>query len=493
MAGQLQVDSRGACVMASLAAARKRRLNHVRSARVASVLGSDIFSSAILRQVLFTLLAAFFVSATRALAEPIPPGWQAHNFEPVGFTSKPGFKLAIHRQGERWFLYAGTRRDGILVIDVTKPEAPVTVATLPSPANTLEVQVTVHDDLLITGMSRTFTTEEMKGPDPTLVVQPPPTASKPYSEGVRLWSLKDPAKPVELSRWSTGGMGVHRNSYPGGKYAFLSAIAPGYRGLILRILDVSDRSAPKEAGRWWYPGQLASESPGPVVPSFHGPAALIEGKQILVLPYTPGVVTLDISDPAKPTLIGKIDMVPPIANTGTQSIHTAIPIDGGKLIYFNSEPKASGCDEGWQAAGLIDNADPTSPRLLSIFPRPLPPPGSPYMDFCDKGGRFGPHNTNNEIHSPHVASNEKLIYLTYFNAGLRVFDISEPRQPTEAGWFIPPNPPRPAQSQVGEIKVNQTQDVLVDTRGYAYVTDSASGIWIVRYTGGDKHDSATRK
>ena len=51
---------------------------------------------------------------------------------------------------------------------------------------------------------------------------------------------------------------------------------------------------------------------------------------------------------------------------------------------------------------------------------------------------------------------------------------------------MPPNPTRPAQSQVGEIKVNQTQDVLVDTRGYAYVTDSAWGIWIVRYTGGDK-------
>ena len=458
------------------------------------ILGSDIFSNAILCSVLFTLLVACFVSATRAHAEPIPSGWQAHNFEPVGFTSKPGFKLAIHREGDRWFLYTGTRRDGILVIDVTKPDDPVTVATLPSPANTLEVQVSVHHDLLITGMSRTFTTEEMKGPDPTLVVQPPPTESRPYSEGVRLWSLKDPAKPVELSRWSTGGLGVHRNSYPGGKYAFLSATAPGYRGLILIILDVSDRTAPKEAGRWWYPGQLDSESPGSVVPSFHGPAALIEGKEILVLPYTPGVVTLDISDPAKPTLIGKIDMVPPIANTGTQSIHTAIPIDGGELIYFNSEPKATDCNEGWHAAGLIDNSDPTNPQLLSTFPRPLPPPGSPYIDFCDKGGRFGPHNTNNEIHSPHVASNNKLIYLTYFNAGLRVFDISEPRQPTEAGWFMPPNPTRPAQSQVGEIKVNQTQDVLVDTRGYAYITDSAWGIWIVRYTGGDNQkNNATRK
>jgi hypothetical protein len=244
------------------------------------ILGSDIFSNAILCSVLFTLLVACFVSATRAHAEPIPSGWQAHNFEPVGFTSKPGFKLAIHREGDRWFLYTGTRRDGILVIDVTKPDDdPVTVATLPSPANTLEVQVSVHHDLLITGMSRTFTTEEMKGPDPTLVVQPPPTESRPYSEGVRLWSLKDPAKPVELSRWSTGGLGVHRNSYPGGKYAFLSATAPGYRGLILIILDVSDRTAPKEAGRWWYPGQLDSESPAPSFQAFTAPPHLLKAKR----------------------------------------------------------------------------------------------------------------------------------------------------------------------------------------------------------------------
>lgn len=444
-------------------------------------------SRTLLRLVILAPLIACIPFANRAHAEPIPSGWEARNFEPVGFTSVPGFKLAINRDGDRWFLYTGSRRDGTFVIDVTKPENPITLTNLPAPPNTLESQVTVHDDLLITGMSRTFTAEEMNGsaPDPTSVVQPPTAPDRPYSEGVRLWSLDDPANPTEISRWSAGGLGVHRNSYPGGKYAYISATVPGYRGVILVILDVSDRSAPKEAGRWWYPGQEASESPGPVIPRFHGPAALIEGKDVLVLPYTPAVVTLDISDPANPTLIGKIDMVPPIADTGTQSIHTAIPIGSGELIYFNSEPKAPDCNEGWQAAGLIDNSDPTNPQLLSIFPRPVPPPGSPYRDFCDKGGRFGPHNTNNEIHSPHVAPNVDLIYLTYFNAGLRVFDIKEPRQPKEVGWFIPPNPTRQAESQVGEIKVNQTQDVLVDSRGYAYVTDSASGIWIVRYTGGN--------
>jgi hypothetical protein len=434
------------------------------------------------------LLAALAIVGARAHAEPIPSGWQARRFEPVGFTPAPALKLAIHRAGDRWYLYGGSTTQGVLVVDVTQPSNPVVVKRLPVPPHTMEVQVTVHDDLLITGMSRTFTTAETNGsvPDPTLQVQPQSPAQKPFSEGVRLWSLKDPANPTEISRWGAGALGAHRNAYPGGRYAFISTTVPGYRGFMLVILDVSDRTTPKEAGRWWYPGQLASETPGAVVPSFHGSAVLMSDGRTLVLPYTPAVVTLDIRDPAKPALIGKLDLVPPIANTGTQSIHSAVPLKNGKLIYFNSESKAASCKEGWQTAGLIDNSDPKNPQLLSVFPRPVPPPGSPYSDFCDKGGRFGPHNTNNEIHSPHVAPNEDLIYLTYFNAGLRIFDISEPRQPTEAGWFIPPNPTRPAQSQVGMITVPQAQDVLVDARGYAYVTDSAWGIWIVRYTGEKK-------
>lgn len=444
------------------------------------LLRSGIF----LRLTTMVSLIGYISVADAVRAEPVPAGWEARNFEPVGFTSVPGFKLAIKRDGGRWLLYAGGGRNGIYVIDVTDPKNPVTLTNLPAPPNTLESQVSLHGDLLITGMSRTFSLEEMTGsaPDPTKVVQPPTPPDRPFSEGIRLWSLEDPAKPKEISRWSAGAFAVHRNSYPGGKYAYISATVPGYRGVLLVILDVSDRSAPKEAGRWWYPGQEASEIPGPVIPSFHGPGSLIKGKEVLVLPYTPAVVTLDVSNPAKPALIGKIDMVPPLADTGTQSVHTAIPLGSGELIYFNSEPDAADCKEGWQAAGLIDNSNPANPQILSIFPRPVPPPGSPYRDFCEKGGRFGPHNTNTEVHSPDVAPNDDLIYLTYFNAGLRLFDIKEPRQPKEVGWFIPPNPSVQAEAQIGKIKVNQTQDVLVDSRGYAYVTDSAWGIWIVRYT-----------
>ena len=90
----------------------------------------------LLRLVILAPLIACIPFANRAHAEPIPSGWEARNFEPVGFTSTPGFKLAIYRDGDRWFLYTGSRRDGIFVIDVTKPENPITLTNLPAPPNT---------------------------------------------------------------------------------------------------------------------------------------------------------------------------------------------------------------------------------------------------------------------------------------------------------------------------------------------------------------------
>jgi hypothetical protein len=74
------------------------------------------------------------------------------------------------------------------------------------------------------------------------------------------------------------------------------------------------------------------------------------------------------------------------------------------------------------------------------------------------------------------------MYLTYFNAGLRVFDISNARLPKEVGYFIPPDPVK-RYGPVPTKLVEQTEDVLVDRRGYVYITNKNQGMWILRYTG----------
>ena len=85
---------------------------------------------------------------------------------------------------------------------------------------------------------------------------------------------------------------------------------------------------------------------------------------------------------------------------------------------------------------------------------------------------------------------DTLVYLTYFNAGLRVYDISDATLPREVAWFIPPDPVhRYGPQPVGSL-VEQTEDVLVDTRGYIYVTNKNQGLWILKLDregeGGDR-------
>jgi hypothetical protein len=410
-------------------------------------------------------------------ADQIPPGWEASNMKPVGYSDLNGhgaFKMAIKQANGRWYLYMGHLWErGWTIADVTDPANPKVVKHIPGPDNTWTIQMELHDNLMITEYEA-----QGWGGD----------RDKPHEEGVVIWDISDPVNPRQLSHWKTGGGGTHRNGYPGGKYAYLSANMPGYKSNLLVILDVSDPENPKEAGRWWMPGQKEGEQPtssNPMAYFYHGPP-VIDGN-LAYLGYGPAVVILDISDVAHPKMVGRLDVAPPLG--AGLPVHDVLLIPGKNLLFAHSEaiagdtPETHTCEEPLPLVGLIDIKDETKPRLLSMFPVPVPPKDAPYTDFCDKGGRFGPHNTNQEQHLPDVEKQADLVYLTYFNAGLRIFDIHEPRMPKEVGWFIPPTPTK----RIGLIPtgtlVNQTEDVLVDTRGYIYITDKQWGLFILRYTG----------
>jgi hypothetical protein len=130
--------------------------------------------------------------------------------------------------------------------------------------------------------------------------------------------------------------------------------------------------------------------------------------------------------------------------------------------------------------GIIDIRNPARPRLVSLFPLPLPPAEMKIGSFCDiKGSVFGSHNVNTLFHNPYVQPQGDLVYMTYWNAGLRIFDIKSVTAPREVGYFIPPVPRRRYGPFPREL-APQTEDVLVDTRGYIYITDNNQGLWILR-------------
>ena len=123
----------------------------------------------------------------------------------------------------------------------------------------------------------------------------------------------------------------------------------------------------------------------------------------------------------------------------------------------------------------------------SRFPVPEPSSEEPYDTYLQRGERLGPHCVH-ENHANQLYSSDK-IYATYCNAGLRIFDISDAANPVESASFVPPDPsgivdPRPYDREFdifhGGSRTACTQDVLVDPRGYIYITGTNDGIWIVK-------------
>jgi hypothetical protein len=419
------------------------------------------------------ILATSF--AARGLADPIPPGWQAEHMKPIGFSALGGhygaFKMALNRADNgRWYLYMGHTFDqGWSILDVTDPAKPRYVKFIPFKTDDKKIitsQVTIDGHLMITSLN-SFTPEANPLP------------------AVLIWDISDPENPKQVGSWMGGATGAHRNSYPGGKYAYLSTSYPGFKGNIMVILDVSDPAHPKEAGKWWQPGQKDGEPKAEFPEGFHGPVNVSPDGKWASLPYTPEVVNLDISDLSQPKVIGRLHITEPFASVGIQSVHTVLPLWDRKLLYVSSEAQKSDCkDDGMNFAGMIDNSNPAHPRLISIFPTPRPPKNAPYKDFCQKGGRFGPHNTSQEIHNRAVQQPGNLMYVAWFNAGERVFDISDPYLPTEVGYFIPPERPNlPEHGGAHGSPVNWSEETAVDTRGNVYVNDDKWGTWILRYTG----------
>lgn len=396
----------------------------------------------------------------------------AENLEPVGYLpleDRPAFKMAIHRDGERWYLYtAHFWHSGWSIIDITDISNPRFVRFIEGPENTWTLQVQIADGRMITSMERI----------------PPGWGGDPdgsYDEGFIIWDLSDPENPERQGDYRTGGSGTHRNYYDGGRYVHATALPDGYDGHIYQIVDIDDPLNPVEISRWWVPGQWLEGGEGGLPNStfLHG-GAYVKGDRAY-LPYSAGgFVILDISDKTKPQLVSDLKFSPPFLDF--IAVHTALPLNGKELVVVNSEAIREGGDEPLNHAAIVEISDEKNPRLISIFPLPAPGEHAPYKNFYEKGGRFGPHNQHQPQNQPCLYQGEDLVFLTYFNAGLRVYDIQDPRMPKEVAYFVPPDPkvrlgPLPETALVG-----QTEDVLVDARGNIFISDKNHGIYILRYS-----------
>ncbi|GFG52064.1 hypothetical protein CQY20_17230 [Mycolicibacterium agri] len=399
------------------------------------------------------------------------PGFTADGVDLIGYhdvDGKPVFKLAMQvvpsETGERWYLYATHFWEPRLsIFDVTDPANPVLAGAIEGPDHAATWQVQVADRLLVQGMEH----------------RPPAWGGDPATyadEGVRLFDVTDAVDPKLVGQWRTGDHGVHRNHYTGGRYLHVTAGRRGFEGNIYVILDIADPSRPEEVAIWFLPEQYvaAGNRPSRRI-SLHGPPYVL-GDRAYLSYGAAGVVILDISDIERPQLVSRLDIG--AAFSSMIAMHTVIPVPARNLLLVNTEAIAEGQQEPYNFAGIVDVSDEHNPRLVSLLPIPVPAPGAPYRNFSTRGGRFGPHNQHHP-QGPELFADDNLMFMTWFNAGLRVYDISDEYLPREISWYLPDDPTE-RRGLLPKTLVTQSEDVLVDARGNIFFSDKNHGLHVVR-------------
>jgi hypothetical protein len=124
----------------------------------------------------------------------------------------------------------------------------------------------------------------------------------------------------------------------------------------------------------------------------------------------------------------------------------------------------------------IDRQSGDWPKLVWILdardesnPIPIATCQSPQSEFFRSRGRFGAHNIHENVPLPTAWFSDQVIVGTFFNGGLRAYDISNPYAPQEIASFVPP---APKMATSGTIQLN---DVFVDEREIVYTVDRQCG------------------
>jgi hypothetical protein len=283
----------------------------------------------------------------------------------------------------------------------------------------------------------------------------------PFSAGMYVFDLADPFEPKELGKFHSGGEGVHRMVFTGGRYAYVSAVPDGFDDRIWVIVDLDDPTEPREAGRWWWPGMWRGDGETPDWPEgrrYAAHHALLAG-QVAFLGYgDAGMVILDVSDSSQPRVVSKLGWTP------GGDTHTCLPLPGRDLVVATDESVNERCREEPHLVRVIDVSDLQAPRVVSTCP-------VPEGDFCDRGLRFGPHNLHEN--RPNSYASETLVFVTYFNAGLRVFDLTDSEDPREVAYWVPETPRGQEAPQIN--------DLFVDEDGTIFVSDRVNGgLYVLR-------------
>jgi hypothetical protein len=459
---------------------------------------------------------------------------RASNMSLVGYNdlqARSAYQPVIQKQGPRWIAYIGhhggeqlnpltgkTEPNGTSIVDVTDPKRPMYLAHIPGEpkdrtgeaGGASMVRVCSGNDLPHGGKGKFY-------------------MLRSYGNSAHeMWDVTDPAKPNRLNVIVKGLEDTHKSWWECDTgIAYLVGGAPEWRTRrMTMIYDLGDPSKPELIRHFGLPGQQPGAT-GPVPTDLHGPISTgPRGNRVYFGYGTGGNGVLQIVDrnkllsgPKEPTeanlvypQIARIDLP---ADAGA---HTAFPMLGMQLGEFANqklrpgtaaaagiehdhdgaapvrtqagrdfiavvgESLANECFENRQLVRMVDVTVESKPFGVSTWTVP-----EASGHFCDRGGRFGTHSSNENMTPIYY---NRVLFIAHFNAGVRALDVRDPFNPKEIGFYIPAITDKTDKRCVGtgaaeKCKVAiQTNNVDVDDRGYIYIADRANtGMHILELTG----------
>ena len=301
--------------------------------------------------------------------------------------------------------------------------------------------------------------------------------------GIDLFDISTPEDPKLISHFDASGphsLGAHCLWFVDGEYIHASMGAPDHQPRnpkdhqIYRIVDVRNPSKPVAAGRWHLPGTMEGDREPPPVrlaPKFD---AGFRAHNTNVYPQRPdrcylgyldgGIMVLDIAERARPKLVSRWGNSPPYNGFS----HTVLPLfERGLLLVTDEAIQDDGAD--WpKLVWLLNARDERHPVSIAT----LPAPG--VKQFIRSGGRCGAHNLHENPPGEGAWRSNDVVLGTFFNAGVRAYDVRDPYAPREVAYYVPP---APAGAPAGTVQIN---DVFVDDRGVVFAVDRhAGGLYVL--------------
>ena len=404
----------------------------------------------------------------------------ASNMRIVGHSDQGGRADGVQVMVSDGYAYIGhVFSGGFTVLDVRDPRQPAFVRHIEQPKGTWSQHLQVHGDLLlVNNMKDMYRDTNMKKADDYYtgaIGEKVDLSGKgtEWSSGVRVYDIADRSNPREIGFMDLPGLGVHRIWWDGGDWMYMSSLPPGFSDDILTIADFSDVTKPHPVSQLWLPGMNTDRGerrewdPKYRYALHH---AIVKGDLGCGAWRDGGLSTLDLSDRRNPKILAHVNTAPPF-NGGT---HNTLPLPGRNLVVAVEEAVFDNQADGEKHSWIYDIREPTKP--ISIATMPIPNE----CDYVSKGGQFGPHN----IHENRSESfqSEDLVFITYQNAGVRVYDIKNPFRPEEVAALVPAAPTKMMDFRPDKPRVVDTTDIFVDKEGLVFVTDSNAGLYILELT-----------